>query len=526
MNLTLAAAAFCNWQLAAPVVRQLTPGTELAVAGLEHATALGLLEQQLTGEHTGAVVLYAPLHLALEQAANAGTEPSQAVALWRHNATQLVRFCKQQRGRVLLFSLADVLAAPQLFKTLCTQRWPELKVATPSVSAIEHSVAVLHRLVAQSLRSTSAELNALEQQLAALAQPLEEVACAHPTLAELNQLVASMQAGQQARTGLQHAEQQLQQQQQYIARVTDEKDTAQAALVELQQENSLLLEQLHQVQEALEESLQEQQKTKAALEQENQATQQTATKLSEQQQINVQLQGQLNQAQQALNVAQTKQKTTQSEHAQALAYAQHQREKAEQKNAQLSSQLQEQQDNVNALQQQLNALSEKQNHMAQHHDALQQENALLLEQLFCVQEELEKYLVCDQPSPEPDHAPALLAEAENSPATSGPAASLKTQLKKRAEKKKLQRKAAELAASPLFNADWYLKQYPDVAADKVFANNPALHYLKCGGFEGRNPGPNFSSQDYLNANPDVAAAGVNPLYHYLRFGQAENRPLY
>ena len=33
----------------------------------------------------------------------------------------------------------------------------------------------------------------------------------------------------------------------------------------------------------------------------------------------------------------------------------------------------------------------------------------------------------------------------------------------------------------------------------------------------------FDTQGYLAANPDVAAAGVNPLTHYLQFGIYEGR---
>ena len=41
--------------------------------------------------------------------------------------------------------------------------------------------------------------------------------------------------------------------------------------------------------------------------------------------------------------------------------------------------------------------------------------------------------------------------------------------------------------------------------------------------EGRDPGPNFDTTSYLVANPDVAAAGANPLQHYLEFGINEGR---
>jgi glycosyltransferase involved in cell wall biosynthesis len=70
----------------------------------------------------------------------------------------------------------------------------------------------------------------------------------------------------------------------------------------------------------------------------------------------------------------------------------------------------------------------------------------------------------------------------------------------------------KIAASPLFDNDWYLQKHPDVAAANI---NAALHYLQRGGPEGRAPGPYFQANAYLQANPDVAAAGANPLLHFI-----------
>jgi hypothetical protein len=68
----------------------------------------------------------------------------------------------------------------------------------------------------------------------------------------------------------------------------------------------------------------------------------------------------------------------------------------------------------------------------------------------------------------------------------------------------------KIAASPLFDKDWYLQNNPDIAAANV---NPALHYLQHGGREGRAPGPHFKA--YMKATPDVVALGANPLLHFL-----------
>ena len=79
---------------------------------------------------------------------------------------------------------------------------------------------------------------------------------------------------------------------------------------------------------------------------------------------------------------------------------------------------------------------------------------------------------------------------------------------------------ALIRASAFFDAQWYLRRNPDVARSGV---DPALHYLKHGGFENRDPGPDFASHFYLSIHPDVAEAGFNPLLHYLLHGQEEGR---
>ncbi len=73
---------------------------------------------------------------------------------------------------------------------------------------------------------------------------------------------------------------------------------------------------------------------------------------------------------------------------------------------------------------------------------------------------------------------------------------------------------------PLFDAEYYLKTYPDIASAGV---DPFTHYLEHGGFEGRNPSDHFNSQQYLDAYQDVANAGMNPLLHYIQFGANEGR---
>ena len=77
-----------------------------------------------------------------------------------------------------------------------------------------------------------------------------------------------------------------------------------------------------------------------------------------------------------------------------------------------------------------------------------------------------------------------------------------------------------LQASDLFDADWYRKQYPDVAKTGI---EPAEHFLWLGSRLGRNPGPKFDTRFYLQANRDVADSNVDPLIHYISCGKSEGR---
>ncbi len=77
-----------------------------------------------------------------------------------------------------------------------------------------------------------------------------------------------------------------------------------------------------------------------------------------------------------------------------------------------------------------------------------------------------------------------------------------------------------LSTSPLFQEQYYLENNSDVNREH---QDPILHYILHGGFEGRNPHPLFHSSWYLKNNPDVAKTGVNPLVHFLLWGAKEQR---
>ena len=67
--------------------------------------------------------------------------------------------------------------------------------------------------------------------------------------------------------------------------------------------------------------------------------------------------------------------------------------------------------------------------------------------------------------------------------------------------------------SGLFDQQWYEEQYPDVKSSRMDA---ALHYVKFGAAEGRNPSSKFDTQYYLSHHRDAVLKNENPLLHSLR----------
>jgi GT2 family glycosyltransferase/glycosyltransferase involved in cell wall biosynthesis len=82
------------------------------------------------------------------------------------------------------------------------------------------------------------------------------------------------------------------------------------------------------------------------------------------------------------------------------------------------------------------------------------------------------------------------------------------------------RRDAQGDAQGVFDAEWYLTKYPDVATAGV---DPLDHYINYGAAELRDPNPFFDSRWYLAQNPDLAGSGMHPLVHYMQFGAAELR---
>ncbi|GET36712.1 alkaline phosphatase D family protein [Microseira wollei] len=86
-----------------------------------------------------------------------------------------------------------------------------------------------------------------------------------------------------------------------------------------------------------------------------------------------------------------------------------------------------------------------------------------------------------------------------------------------------------LDTNSLFNSEFYLSLYPDVAAavGRGEFRSGLEHYRRFGQFEGRQPSALYNEQFYLNLYQDIAAAVARKettgIQHFIRFGQFEGR---
>ncbi|MGO3058630.1 MAG: glycosyltransferase [Halomonas sp.] len=74
--------------------------------------------------------------------------------------------------------------------------------------------------------------------------------------------------------------------------------------------------------------------------------------------------------------------------------------------------------------------------------------------------------------------------------------------------------------SGFIDEKWYMKRYPDVARSGL---DPVVHYVKYGEAWGRMPSRFFDPRYYVNTYPDVAESSESPLMHYLMHGIHEDR---
>lgn len=299
-----------------------------------------------------------------------------------------------------------------------------------------------------------------------------------------------------------------------------------------QEEAKLLLEQLHLVQEELEAQLEQKKQLEDGLHGYRTQLADVQSELKSLQQSYKKVSDQAAHRQQQLNASQSRSVEVEAQCKELQARLDTETRLSHQLHQQLESirkRLQQAAEDEKAAQASAVEVQQRQQQS-------EEEVRLLLEQLHLVQEELEsRFYQRQQLEREIVESDAALAVANGEIAKlqvelNGIKASRFYRLVKPApekpndgggsSKRRVQRNVRKLKASALFDAEWYLMTYADVAESQM---DPARHYIKFGAAEGRDPGPHFNTNWYLQVNRDVAESGINPLIHYIEHGSAEGR---
>lgn len=451
--------------------------------------SLALLEfWAQTSPNAGFLLVYTQAETAVAHALANGKDPGVVLERWQVANRRLLLFQRRNRRRsVLIDAEAAARNLPALSKALARLG---IALDPPNPAVVPHENASLERLIARELLANQLAVGELEAELEASALPLgAEPPRVAPSVAELVNSYLAQRAAAVSLADADRRREALQKDNEVLRQRGEElKSTAEAAEEAARQsreENELLLLQLHQVQEELETRF---------------LQQQSATEAADQ------------------TIADLKQQTGKYRAA---------AEVAEKANADLKRQLEQQKSAAQAPERLAKELRE--------------ENELLLLQLHQVQEELEKQFLEHQETKqslndrakeiarsqaatgEPQTRKAILSMRRvNSALTQSPSVAQHSANERLnwAQRRQLKRDTRLVKQSGLFDATWYLAEYPDVAAAGI---DPVRHYLRHGVPDGRDPSPEFSTGGYLRAYPDVDESGINPLVHYIKFGKEEGR---
>jgi hypothetical protein len=106
-----------------------------------------------------------------------------------------------------------------------------------------------------------------------------------------------------------------------------------------------------------------------------------------------------------------------------------------------------------------------------------------------------------------------LAELKSRPLQSLLPDPLRRRLEKWREWNRLRADIRTIRRSGLFDADWYSARYGDVARSGL---DPLYHYVRYGALEGRDPSPDFDTDWYCQRYAEVRNTVLNPLLDYIR----------
>jgi hypothetical protein len=559
MSFLVGALPHSGWQQAVPLLEEFGWESQ-QVKHIEHWVEVD------NGETPVLIIHRRPEYLVAGAIAS-GMTPSAACDEWRYQASRFLSWLKYNRRRACLVETDALLSADSNLIDL-GKRLGIANIESKSLSAAIPDLDPLHLLFAlQAIRQTEG-CEALIAELDASTLPVLEKSFAEPVIV-LDEVVRKLQSeydsGQaeidSARVLLEQKDLQSQEfeRQLYELRKSSHektqiyeeklqrslKDNSELGrqLQASKEESILLLEQLHLVQEELEtvlirekqqgEEFQRDIQVQEAglakvqtelvkLRRENEALLADYNKATESTQALERLSRQLKKRIEGAEVDLKQQ--TESAH------------KLEEQRCQFQKQLETSQAELAKLHEKQAAFQKAEKDTQREKQLLHDENNLLLEQLHLVQIEIEHRLhSCQQMTSQLNESDAALSVANAEitklqnelneikgsqlyklikPALPSPL------VNNGGNKRKLRRNIRVLKASALFDSEWYLMTYGDVAREKM---DPIAHYIKFGAAEGRDPSIHFNTSWYLRVNLDVAESGINPLIHYIKYGKAEGR---
>lgn len=536
MTVTLGTTPHSNWQQLAPLWHALGCATEGEANPEEwYHSGSQAPDGKLILAYSG------PLRTLLNAMAQ-GHCPQVVLSQWAEHAQALIRLFKANRSRAVVINIQQAADNMQQAASVLAAHWqtgieqPEVPKQEPAAAANPYYSLIAHAAVTQD-----SALPRLLAQLDACSLPLADTnhTADLPNPDDLyKQLISDAESADRQQ---QHREQQHQQ-----------------ARTRLTEENQLLLEQLHQVQEELEQKIltarsaeKQHAELAAALKKEQAAhTKTSAEKATLQNQFTA-IQG-------------TGREQAQHMQAQMDQAAQAHREvraRLEEENQLLLEQLHLVQEEYEQTVLAANRTESQLQQLTSQHAAVQKEHQLLQARVFKLRTTLEELERTNST------LNGNLAELKNQlaaarkeqadweskyhqtertgtlalAAANRRISELNTELNKvtgsrrwrlanptnsyskksrKAAADQLERQIVEVENSGLFDEAWYWEQYPDVVKAGV---NPIEHYLKTGAYEGRNPSATFDTAWYLSNYRDVTDSGLNPLVHYIRFGRHEAR---
>ena len=434
------------------------------------------------GEDCKTLLLHSRPEYAIAQAMELGEAPETTLNSWLTAARSLLNHYRRNRRNTVLIDVKSLSANTQEgMQTIAALLGSEYCVQ-PKVSTDWHTPRIEYLLLATQLVQQTEGITDLLDMLEACSQPLQPGGYIAPSI-DIGALFQDFTCWQHGLSQLTKGQKQLEKAENALTSTQTKNLQLTEALQAAEDENALIIQQLHPLQEALETSQQQRLTDLTTLE----ASQAKACTLE-------------NELEQALTTT----RSIEAAHDAAIAATQ----KLQRQQAVVESALTSTQATIVEL--------------TEARQAAEDENALIIQQLHQLQQELESLLIERKRLQQADSQYLQInqeLEKLKSSATWKVTAPLRAIAKpfknptpEQKNLKNLKNQIKLIKSSALFDRNWYLKSYPDVAAIGV---DPIKHYLKFGASEGRDPSARFSTNGYFVLNPEVKESSVNPLIHHI-----------